>query len=298
MIARAYYVPNYIVENKNINWLKKWRNLQIRENGLVSSNFVTKKLVLNTLRLRHNGCHFADNTFKLIFLHKNYCILIRISLKCVSKGLINRKPELVQIMTSVIILCMCPADVRWRYNVMPFLIGWALTQNDPCDLTKQSTIHNLNQRWPSLLTHLCHLASVIQTYDFSDSTSLRWNFNNEYKVDNHNLKIFMSSKYIFRWSIWMTRLALPGLRPEYSQELDQHHSYWCTVPLCQQVIDSHGIDYIIYRVIVFHEEGFQQHVPSLLYWEIQDKYIFILRKCISWKEFSTERVEITRQVRN
>ena len=30
-----------------------------------------------------------------------------------------------------IILCMCPAKERWRYNVMPSLIDWAHTQNDP-----------------------------------------------------------------------------------------------------------------------------------------------------------------------
>ena len=30
-----------------------------------------------------------------------------------------------------IILCMRPANERWRYNVTPSLIGWAHTQNDP-----------------------------------------------------------------------------------------------------------------------------------------------------------------------
>ena len=32
---------------------------------------------------------------------------------------------------SEIILCMHPANERWRYNVTPSLIGWAQTQNDP-----------------------------------------------------------------------------------------------------------------------------------------------------------------------
>ena len=30
-----------------------------------------------------------------------------------------------------IILCMHPANERWRYSVTPSLIGWAHTQNDP-----------------------------------------------------------------------------------------------------------------------------------------------------------------------
>ena len=33
--------------------------------------------------------------------------------------------------SSGIILSMCPANERWRYNVTSSLIGWAHTQNDP-----------------------------------------------------------------------------------------------------------------------------------------------------------------------
>ena len=51
-----------------------------------------------TLRLRQNGCHFADNTFKCIFLNVNVRISIKISLKFVPKGPINNIPALVQIM--------------------------------------------------------------------------------------------------------------------------------------------------------------------------------------------------------
>ena len=31
-----------------------------------------------------------------------------------------------------IILCVCPANERRRYNVTSSHIGWAHTQNDPC----------------------------------------------------------------------------------------------------------------------------------------------------------------------
>ena len=37
-------------------------------------------------------------------------------------------------MMLVIILCMHPANKRWCYIVTSSLIGWALTQNDPCKL--------------------------------------------------------------------------------------------------------------------------------------------------------------------
>ena len=59
--------------------------------------FSTKPL-LNTLRPRQNGCLFADDTFKRIFLNENIRISIKISLKFVPKGLINNIPALVLIM--------------------------------------------------------------------------------------------------------------------------------------------------------------------------------------------------------
>ena len=51
-----------------------------------------------TLRPRQNGRHFADDTFKLIFLPENIKNSIKISLKFVSIGPINNIPALVQIM--------------------------------------------------------------------------------------------------------------------------------------------------------------------------------------------------------
>ena len=53
---------------------------------------------INTLRQRQHGCHFADDTFKSIFLNENVRILIKILLKFVAKGSINNIPALVQVM--------------------------------------------------------------------------------------------------------------------------------------------------------------------------------------------------------
>ena len=63
----------------------------------MSPNF-TVSVSLNTLRLRRNGRHFADDTFKRIFLNENVWVSIKISLKFVSKGPINNIPALVRIM--------------------------------------------------------------------------------------------------------------------------------------------------------------------------------------------------------
>ena len=52
----------------------------------------------NTLRPKQNGCHFADDIFKCIFLNENEWILFKVSLKFVLKGPISIIPALVQIM--------------------------------------------------------------------------------------------------------------------------------------------------------------------------------------------------------
>ena len=59
--------------------------------------FVSPGYTLNMLKPRQNGRHFAD-IFKCIFLNENVLILIKISLKFVTKGPINNIPALVQIM--------------------------------------------------------------------------------------------------------------------------------------------------------------------------------------------------------
>ena len=51
---------------------------------------------VNTVRPRQNGRHFADDTFKHIFLNENVCSSIEISLKFVPKGPKNNMPSLVQ----------------------------------------------------------------------------------------------------------------------------------------------------------------------------------------------------------
>ena len=54
--------------------------------------------VVNTLRPRQNGRHFANDIFKCIFLNQNALISLKISLKFVPKVRINNIPTLVQIM--------------------------------------------------------------------------------------------------------------------------------------------------------------------------------------------------------
>ena len=55
-------------------------------------------MLLNTLRPRQNGRHFPDDISKCIFLNENTWISIKISLKFVPKGPIDKIPALGQIM--------------------------------------------------------------------------------------------------------------------------------------------------------------------------------------------------------
>ena len=73
---------------------------QQKTNQLGHSKLVLIHSLLKVIHwdLRWKGHNFADDIFKCIFLNENCCILIKISLKFVTKGPINNIPELVQIM--------------------------------------------------------------------------------------------------------------------------------------------------------------------------------------------------------
>ena len=58
----------------------------------------TKKYCFNSSSPGQNGCDFADDIFKRIFLNEKDWILIKISLQFIAKGSIDNSPALVQIM--------------------------------------------------------------------------------------------------------------------------------------------------------------------------------------------------------
>ena len=73
-------------------------HLNQRWQSLLACMCVTRYRWMNTLRPRQNGRHFPVDIFKCIFLTENVWIFIKISLKFVPKGPINKIPSLVQIM--------------------------------------------------------------------------------------------------------------------------------------------------------------------------------------------------------
>ena len=65
-------------------------------------------------------------------------------------------PPATQWQCTGIILCKCPTNERWRYNVTSSLIGWAHTQNNPwvCKPTV----------YPVIRDHLHHQARSVHIY--------------------------------------------------------------------------------------------------------------------------------------
>ena len=95
------YTVRYII----VEWLMIWCYEVPGHNGNMNSSEKPLPLCIhrlihrvNTLRLRWNEQHSADDIFKRIFFNENVWISINISLKFVPKGPINNITALVQIM--------------------------------------------------------------------------------------------------------------------------------------------------------------------------------------------------------
>ena len=103
---------------------------------------------INTLRPRQNGRHFADDTFKRIFLNQNVRNSIKISLKFVPKGPINNIPSLVQIiawhrsgdkplsepMTDSLLTHICVTRPQWvnaSYTLAEIIMESSLITGNP-----------------------------------------------------------------------------------------------------------------------------------------------------------------------
>ena len=93
----------YWSASRSLRSICVWMSLWIwRDNNTWSALQLRPTLTLfcrfNTLRPRQHGRHFEDDIFRTIFVNEKCCILIKISLKFVSKGAIDNNPTLVWIM--------------------------------------------------------------------------------------------------------------------------------------------------------------------------------------------------------
>ena len=97
-IVTIFIIDTFVLQNVfRIWWFRTYGNSYNEKWDLVRLHGTSRKPI-NTLRPRQNGRHFADDIFKCIFLNENVWIPIKISLKFVLKGQINKITALVQIM--------------------------------------------------------------------------------------------------------------------------------------------------------------------------------------------------------
>ena len=73
-------------------------NIQYVILDVITHTCIISSVAFNTMRPRQSGRHFADDIFKRIFFNENVWISIKISLKFVPKGPINKIPALFQMM--------------------------------------------------------------------------------------------------------------------------------------------------------------------------------------------------------
>ena len=70
------------------------------------------------------------------------------------------------------ILCMYPANERWRYIVTPSHIGWVHTQNDPC-MKNAFTFYTVpSLKWQE--NHYLQSWNITQNYKLGKYISVRW----------------------------------------------------------------------------------------------------------------------------
>ena len=139
------------------------------------------------LRLRQNGCHFADNTFKWIFLNENVTILLKIRLKFVPRGPNNNIPALVQKMAwhqtgnkplsgpmlVSLLPHICVTQPQWVKSLRPsdticrHKSGSTLAQVMACCLKSPS--HYLNQCWLIISKVLWHSSEDFIIRRFEDT---------------------------------------------------------------------------------------------------------------------------------
>ena len=118
-------------------------------------------VLINTFRLRQNGCRFTDDTLKCIFLSENVIISIEISLKYVSKGLINNIPELVQIMA-----WRRPGDKPLSQPMVKLLMHLCITLPQWVELSKCQIVLKKICFFTGILCHNSKLASRDSQFKF------------------------------------------------------------------------------------------------------------------------------------
>ena len=94
----AYHLKSIMLYQPHINLAPVLTSRWVKQLSIDLSLFVARQKSLTHPPLEKNGHRFADDIFKCIFMTEKLCILIRISVKFVSKCLIDNIPTSVLVM--------------------------------------------------------------------------------------------------------------------------------------------------------------------------------------------------------
>ena len=108
-LYRCFWLQEYpihliaVKDPRLVPFLTEWEVFDALYNEVYSSRLVylwreVCPRILNSPLAGLSGRHFTGDIFRCIFVNENFFILIKFSLKFVSKGPINNIPALVQIM--------------------------------------------------------------------------------------------------------------------------------------------------------------------------------------------------------
>ena len=106
---------------------------------------------LNSSPLGQNGCHFADDIVRCIFVNVKFCILIKISLKFVPGRIQLNLRKIIFKLILVTDGCDISSEIALRWTSLN-LSDDKSTLVQVMAWCRQATSHYLNQCWPRYLS--------------------------------------------------------------------------------------------------------------------------------------------------
>ena len=170
--------------------------------------------LVNTLRPRQNGRHFADDTFKYIFLNENVIISAKMSPKFVPKGPIDNIPALVQIMA------WCrpgykplsePMMVRLPTHICvtrPQSVNICLVQESPVAILCDVSIFSFSSDQPANVGCHCNSQARLGTsFSIKIPPCQLWNFHYE-DINSHGGGLYLETEPSMQVSSWSDTVAV------------------------------------------------------------------------------------------
>ena len=281
LFAVLYVIPCYTGGCYNGTRLNCLMSVMAFKSPL-SPLLIQQLVQVNTLRPRQDGCHFADDTFKRIFLNENVRISIKISLKFVAKSPMNNIPALVQIMawrrsgdkplsepmmvSFLRIYASFGLNELTKYQRITLLTFIVQMHGSLVDSPhKRPVMWTEFPSWHHHIQHNCsdnaqtrtlkkdtiahpHTGAMGASYEYFTDKLLY--YNKAITIDSLTcwiilkIIIYIFTIRIISWSLFSRRRPISTMEQSYMLLIQnsQYHTCWCPGNLRSQGISRHGID--------------------------------------------------------